>query len=51
MLETEKLAEFLVTHGHLPIDQLLEEVYGFCSEYAGQRGFEDDVTMIGLEVF
>ena len=50
LLDAEKLEAFLVARNQQPIDQLLDEVYEFCFEYSDHRGFNDDVTMIGMEV-
>jgi phosphoserine phosphatase RsbU/P len=50
MLDTNTFEKFLISNNRQPIDQLLQLAYEFCSAYAGHRGFEDDVTLIGLEV-
>jgi phosphoserine phosphatase RsbU/P len=50
MLDSETFVQFMLSRMHLPIDDLLEEIFEYCSTYAGEQGFNDDVTMIGLEV-
>lgn|GEM_PF-4799913 len=50
MLDGEKLEAFLLTHSRQPVDQLLEAIYQFCFDFSNHRGFNDDVTMIALEV-
>lgn len=50
MLDSNAFEEHVASLRALPIDKLLEEIYRFCTSYAGPNGFNDDVTMIGLEV-
>ena len=50
LLDTDALEQYVVSRAASPISDLLEEVYRYCDEYAGKRGFNDDVTMIGFEV-
>jgi hypothetical protein len=34
----------------LPIDALLEQVYALGQRFSGQATYEDDFTLVGLEV-
>lgn len=49
-LDTETLERFAASQHFRPIEELLEQVYNYCSAYAGHQGFKDDVSMIGFEV-
>ncbi|NQU66184.1 MAG: SpoIIE family protein phosphatase [SAR324 cluster bacterium] len=50
LLDPEILETFLIAQAQLPIGDLLDSIYQFSADYAGPRGFDDDVTLIGLEV-
>lgn len=50
-LDAGKLEAFLLSHRQKPIDQLLDLIFEFSFDYSDSQGFDDDVTMIGLEVF
>lgn len=48
--EFEKLSEFVRQRAHLPLNDLLEEVYHFGLECNASRLYEDDVTLLGFQV-
>ncbi len=50
LLGVKRLSDFLVEHSKLPVDILLEKVYEYGLEYSGRSSYDDDFTMIGLEV-
>ncbi len=50
MLREAGLQKFLKGHLQTPIQQLIEAVYQLGLEYSEGIGFEDDFTMIGLEI-
>ncbi len=49
-LGVPRLAQFLKNHGHLPIQDLLDQVYRYGLSYANQPAYNDDCTLVGLEL-
>lgn len=45
-----RLETFLKKHVQLPIDALLNQLYQEVEDYTHHKGFEDDVTLVGLEI-
>ncbi len=45
-----RLTEYLSEHCHVPLKELLENVCDHVLEYSEQSEFEDDITLVGLEV-
>ncbi len=50
MMTHDHLEGFLRTIRHLPIEELVEEAYKYGLDYSRDKSFNDDVTLIGLEV-
>ncbi len=50
MLTLKGMERFLAKHCDLPIEQLLDQLYEFGLSYSNERGFDDDITLVGLEV-
>ncbi|MBF0279928.1 MAG: SpoIIE family protein phosphatase [SAR324 cluster bacterium] len=50
LLGDKKLIKFFEEHSNLPIDQLLEKTYDFALQYSEMQGFQDDMTLIGMEI-
>ncbi len=50
ILGDEALESWLIEHGELPIQEILDQLYEHCLEFSNYQGIGDDVTMIGLEV-
>ncbi len=50
MLKMQGLTDFLQEHAHLPIQALLDALFDFGKVYSNREGFNDDITMVGLEV-
>ncbi len=50
LLDTSSFEEYLITQKTFSIDVFLDHVYSFCSDYAGNKGVNDDATILGLEV-
>lgn len=50
MFGQHRLERFLQQHTHLPIKELLEAVYAHALEYSEYSKFDDDITLIGLEL-
>lgn len=50
MMETEELEGFIASASGDSIDSLVERLYDFCSTFAGGNSFDDDVTLLGLEL-
>jgi PAS domain S-box-containing protein len=48
--EQAELEAFLVANRSLPVASLLKRIREHCLTHAGEDGFTDDVTLIGLEV-
>ena len=46
----ERLMEAVARRVHLPANAMLEEVIGEIREFCGSGGFNDDVSLIGMEV-
>jgi phosphoserine phosphatase RsbU/P len=50
MQDSEKLENFLMLNRQQRIGPLLDRVFEYCLNYSDQGTFDDDVTMIGMEV-
>ena len=50
MLGVEGLRSFLAQRSDLPIETLLEQVYALGQEHSGQDDYEDDFTIVGLQL-
>ena len=50
MLGVEGLRRFLERYHDLGIEALVKELYRYGQTYSGQAGYEDDFSMIGLEL-
>lgn len=46
----DRLKEFIIENRKVPIGELLEKIYALGVEFSESVGFNDDVTMIGLEL-
>jgi serine phosphatase RsbU (regulator of sigma subunit) len=46
----ERLMAAVARRVHLPANAMLEEVIGEIREFCGSGGFNDDVSLIGMEV-
>jgi len=44
------LKSLLLENKQLHIEELLEQIYQFGVTFSGPSGFNDDITMLGLEV-
>lgn len=51
LLGVEGLSAFLALHGELGIEALVEQVYAYGRAFSGQAQYEDDLALIGLELF
>lgn len=51
MISQEILYEFFKDNVSLSIEDILEQTYQFCLKFSGKKGFDDDFTLVGLEVF
>ena len=50
MLGVAGLQAFLAERGHLPIKALLDEIYAYGQEFGGQATYDDDFTLVGLQI-
>ena len=50
MLGTKRLIPFLKQKSGLPISEILEEVYNYGLFYSGRKNYDDDCTLLGLEI-
>ena len=50
-LGSEGLEHFIKNHYDLSIDELKDKLYEFCVMYSGEKGFKDDLTILGFEIF
>jgi sigma-B regulation protein RsbU (phosphoserine phosphatase) len=50
MLGVAGLRAFMAERGHLPLNTLLDEIYAFGQEYSGQATYDDDFTLVGLQI-
>jgi serine phosphatase RsbU (regulator of sigma subunit) len=50
MLGVDGLRAALTQHGDLPIESMLDRVYSLGQEYSGRARYEDDFTLLGLEL-
>jgi hypothetical protein len=50
MLGDAGLRSFLAGQGDLDIEDLIDRVYALGQDYSGRRDYEDDFTLLGLEV-
>jgi serine phosphatase RsbU (regulator of sigma subunit) len=50
MLGIAGLQRFLAQHSNLPIDALLHRVYTLGQQHSGKDGYEDDFTLVGLQL-
>jgi len=50
MLGVAGLQAFLAERGHLPLKALLDEIYAYGQEFSGQATYDDDFTLVGLEI-
>jgi PAS domain S-box-containing protein len=50
MLGSVRLKSLLLENKHIPIGELLEVIYQFGNKFSEFSGFDDDITMLGLEV-
>ncbi|MBF0349712.1 MAG: SpoIIE family protein phosphatase [SAR324 cluster bacterium] len=40
----------LELHHHLPMEKLIQELYEYGLQYSAQRGYQDDLTLMGFEL-
>ena len=50
MLGIEGVSDFLAANSQLPIRELLDQLFEYCISFSSQGEYEDDCTMIGLEI-
>ena len=50
MFGEERLQQWLLTHSHLSVNEILDQVYSHILQYSGQSKFNDDITLVGLEI-
>jgi len=50
MMNPDAFELYLASRKTMPIGPLLEEIHAHCSAFSGPGGFNDDVTIIGMEV-
>lgn len=50
MLGVAGLQAFLAERGPLPLDALLDGIYAYGQEYSGQAAYDDDFTLVGLQI-
>jgi PAS domain S-box-containing protein len=50
MLGVEGLSAFLALHSQFEIEALVEQVYAYGQTFSGQAQYEDDFSMVGLEL-
>ena len=50
LLDVDGLRAFLLQHSDLSIETLVEKVYALGQEHSGQDGYDDDFTLVGLQL-
>ena len=50
IMEFNRLKDFVRQKSALPIDRLLEEIYGFGLAFGQQDVYGDDITLVGMEI-
>ena len=50
MIEVQGLRSFVERHQDLDIEALVDQVYAYGQSFSGQAQYEDDFTMVGLEI-
>jgi sigma-B regulation protein RsbU (phosphoserine phosphatase) len=50
MLEINVLHDFLIANSTLPISELFDKVYQFGIDFSGKSTYDDDFTLVGLDV-
>ena len=47
---SDRLERFLLARRRSSIEEIVNQVFEFCQEYSGNQSFDDDLTMVGMEV-
>ncbi|MGK0289754.1 MAG: serine phosphatase RsbU (regulator of sigma subunit) [bacterium] len=50
MFGEERLQQWLLANSHLSVSELLDQVYSHILQYSGKSKFNDDITLVGLEI-
>ena len=50
MLGLDGLGSFLLKNRELPISDLLDGIYDYGLRYSEKQSFDDDITLLGLEL-
>lgn len=50
IMPLENLIKFIRDHSMLPVNQLLEEIYHFGLDYSDKDIFDDDITLVGMDI-
>ncbi|MGK5095147.1 SpoIIE family protein phosphatase [Deltaproteobacteria bacterium TL4] len=50
-IDSEGLDAFLLKNNQVPVEKLLEKIYDFGLDFSNKIYYDDDITLIGLEIF